>query len=108
MLSDVKSLVAQIREYENSAIFAKRTNERELPNLKFLVSDLDKFAFGNEDLDLKQRFCKVSEKIQSLEVTGITNEVLDSLRTEVSSIRDELIKRYTARMENYASRQGNI
>jgi len=107
-MSDVRNLIAQIREYENQASFAKKTNERELPNLKFLVQDMDKFGFGNEDLDLKQRFFKVSEKIQALEVSGITAEVLEECRVEVSDIRDTLVKRYRDRMEAYASRQGNI
>lgn len=107
-MSDVRNLIAQIREYEQNATFARKTNERELPLLQSLVSDIDRFSFGNEDLDLKQRFYKVSEKINSLEVSSITAEVLDECRVEVNDIRDTLVKRYRDRMEAYASRQHNI
>ena len=107
-MSDVRNLITQIREYEQNAAFARKTNERELPNLQYLVSDLDKFGFGAEDLDLKQRFYKVSEKINALEVSGITAEILEECRVEVNDIRDTLVQRYRDRMESYASRQCNI
>lgn len=107
-MSDERILIQKIREHESNADFARRTNEKELPNLKFLVSDIDKFDFGNEDLDLKQRLAKVAKSIEGLEVIGITAEVLEEYRLEVSSIKDTLVQRYRERMDAYATRQGNI
>lgn len=104
----MRNIIAEIREYENSASYARKTNERELPNLKFLVSDIEQFGFGKEDLDLKQRLIKVADKVQALEVVGITVEVLEACRLEVSDVRDTLVQRYRDRMEAYATRQGNI
>ncbi|MFF2798159.1 hypothetical protein [Lysinibacillus xylanilyticus] len=107
-MSDMKQLVSQIKEYEQNASFARKTNERELPHFKFLLSDIDKYGFGNEDLDLKERLLKVSEIVKDLEVEGITNEVLEELRVEIIDIRDTLVERYRGRMEAYATRQSNI
>lgn len=105
---DINKLIAEIREYESKATYARMTNEKELPTLKIIVSDLDKFGFGEEDLDLKQRMGAVSEKILELEVEDITSEVLENLRREVNEVRDTLIRRYRDRMDSYATRQGNI
>lgn len=107
-MSEVKRLIDQIREYENKATYAKMTNEKELPHLKYLLSSLDEFGFGEEDLDLKRRLEVVALTVQGLEVVGITNEILEECRKEASAIRDELVLRYRDRMEAYASRQSNL
>lgn len=107
-MSNQRDLIAEIREHEHNATFARKTNEKELPNLKFLVSDIDKFGFGTEDLDLKQKLIKVADKISNLEVVGITAEILEECRRETNEIKDELIKRYRDRMDSYASRQSSI
>lgn len=107
-MNDERELIEQIREYEINAAHARKTNEKELPQLKYIVDDFDKFEFGNEDQDLKKRMMDVASKISALEVVGIKADVLNSLRVEVSQIKDELVKRYRDRMEAYASRQSNL
>ena len=97
-MSDVKGLIAEIREYEYKSEHSKRTNEKELPNLKFLVSNIDQYGFGKEDLDLKQRLMVVADRIEKLEVVGITEQVLDECRKEVADILKIILQRYKDRI----------
>lgn len=105
---DVRKLIAEIREYENAADFAKKTNERELPQVKHMASNPDNFQFSEEDKDLEKRMKALSGNIDKLEADSLSAETLDKLKKEASSILETLVIRYRERLEAHASRQGNI
>lgn len=103
-----RDLVSRIREYEANVSVARKTNERSLPIIQALLSDLDRFNFGKEDLDLKQTLVECHKKFQQLTPDNISPEVLDELREKIFGVRTELADRYSERLDRYASRQSNI
>ena len=107
-MSATKDLVARIREYEASSSVDRLTNEKALPVVQSILNDIDRFEFGAEDLDIRQSLLKCAEKAKTLKPDSITPEDLDELLQGVSSAQEEIIRRYSERMERYASRQSNL
>jgi restriction endonuclease Mrr len=105
---DVRKLISDIREYENQADFARKTNERELPQLKHMASNKDNFQFTEEDKDLEKRMKVLAGQVDELEADSLSAETLDKLKKESSGILETLVIRYRERLEAHASRQGNI
>lgn len=105
---DVRKIINDIREYENAADFARKTNERELPQLKHMASNPDNFQFAEEDKDLGKRMEILASRVDELEPDSLSAETLDKLKKEASSILETLVVRYRERLEAHASRQGNI
>lgn len=105
---DVKNLVTQIREYENQADFARKTNERELPQLQYMASNKENFQFAPEDSDLEKRMARLGQELDELVADSLSAEILDKHKKEASSILENLVMRYRERLEAHAARQGNI
>lgn len=107
-MTEIRDLVAAIREHEVGQSVARKANERSIPALKILLANIDSYGFGKEDLDLKQRMEEIAEKVRSLDTENITQVQLDQLRREASNVMEDLTVRYKGRMEAHASRQSSL
>lgn len=104
-MSQIKDLIEKIREHEQNAAYAIRTNATELPQIKALLSNISGFGLGDEDKDLEIRLTKLRDQFNELKADDITSAKLASLQNEVQAIIETLTGRYQDRMEQYASRQ---
>lgn len=107
-MSQVKELIDRIREHEQNALYAIRTNETELPQVRALLANVEGFGLGDEDSDLQIRLSMLRESVNKLTPHDISTATLVEIQNEVQSIIEQLSSRYQKRMEQHASRHSYL